>query len=109
MISNNYFLTTLTLDSKNDTIKTQYLPVTKFKKLSGKHNAFVYAKLTLGKQPYYVAVYQGKKKLGESYAQPWNMKIDFSSVNPKQQLTLIAFDKNFKRLATKNVTVSFKK
>lgn len=109
MISNNYFLTTLTLDSKNDTIKTQYLPVTKFKKLSGKHNAFVYAKLPLGKQPYYVAVYQGKKKLGESYAQPWNMKIDFSSVNPKQQLTLIAFDKNFKRLATKNVTVSFKK
>lgn len=109
MISNNYFLSTLTVDSKNDTIQTQYLPVTKIKEVAGKHNAFVYVKLPLGVQPYYVAVYQGKKKLGESYAQPWNMTIDFSTVDPKQPITLIAFDKNFKRLATKNVTGNFKK
>ena len=28
---------------------------------------FVYVKLPFGAQPYYVAVYQGNNKLGESY------------------------------------------
>lgn len=109
IISSSYFLDHLTVDSKNDTVKTQYVPVEKIKEVAGVHNVFAYVKLPLGKQPYYVAIYQGKTKLAESYAQPWDMKIDFKNVDPKQPLTVIAFDKNFKRLATKEFKGSFTK
>lgn len=107
MIGNPYFIDHLALNKKQDTGKMEYVPVEKVKEIKGIHNAFVYVKLALGKQPYYVAVYQGNKKLGESYQQPWNMKIDFRQADSKKPLTLIAFDQDFKRLATKNTQISF--
>lgn len=109
IINSPYFLDRLSLDQKNNAIQTEFVPVGKIKEVAGVHHAFIYVKLPLGKQPYYVAAYQGKTKLGESYLQPWDMKIDFNKADPKQPITLIAFDKNFKRLATKNVSASFKK
>lgn len=107
--SNPYFLDNLTVDSKNNSVKSQYVPVEQIKEVAGVHNVFAYVKLPLGKQPYYVAVYQGKTKLAESYSQPWDMKVDFKRVDPKQPLTVIAFDKSFKRLATKELKGNFKK
>lgn len=108
MIKNPYFIDKLGLEQKNDQIKTEFVKADSFKEARGIHNAFLYVKLPLGTQPYYTAVYQGKKKLAESYEQPWNMKIDFNKVDPKQPLTLIAFDKKFKRLATEEIKISFK-
>lgn len=109
LIKDSFFIDTLTVDSKNDAVHHTYAPITNMKEVTNKHKAFVYVKLPLGKQPYYVAVYQGKTKIGESYAQPWEMTLDFSKVDPKQPLTVIAFDKNFKRLATKEMKANFKK
>lgn len=102
-----YFLDRLTVNSSNNSVQSQFVPFEKLKEVTGVHHAFVYVKLPLGSQPYYVAVYQGKTKLGESYAQPWDMKIDFSKVNQKEPITAIAFDKNFKRLATKELNGNF--
>ncbi|WP_186807119.1 glycoside hydrolase family 26 protein [Tenuibacillus multivorans] len=107
MIQNGQFIDQLTVEGAKTTIETQFLPVQEVKQVNGEHDTFLYVKLPEGEQPYYVAVYQGDKKLGESYAQPWNMRIDFSKVDPNRPLTLIAFDREFKRLATEKVEVSF--
>lgn len=107
-IKDSYIMDHLSLDEGNNkSIQTQFVPYKNIKQATNNQNVFVYAKLPLGQQPYYVAVYQGNVKLAESYSQPWNMKVDFSRVNSKQPLTLIAFDKNFKRVATKNVSSNF--
>lgn len=108
MIRHQDFIDQLSLENPNPGTGLEYVPIKDLKEASGKHRAFVYVKLPQGVQPYYVAVYQGQTKLGESYAQPWEMTLDFSKIDPKRELTLIAFDKNFKRLATKHVKPSFK-
>lgn len=108
IINSPYFIDHLVWNEPINTVESKYVPVKDLKEVAGVHNAFAYVKLPLGKQPYYVAVYQGKTKLGESYAQPWDMKIDFSKVNPKLPLKVIAFDKNFKYLAQKEIKGNFK-
>lgn len=109
LIQNDYFIDRLVLDEPKDTVKTQFVKYNNLVEAAGKTDVFTYVKLPLGQQPYYVAIYQGKTKLAESYKQPWDMKIDFSKVDSKKPLTIIAFDKNFKRLATKEVSSKFKK
>lgn len=109
IIANPYFIDTLTVDGPNDSVHSKFVPLEKVKQTAGVHNVFAYVKLPLGKQPYYVAIYQGDKKLAESYEQPWDMKIDFSKVDASKPLKVIAFDQNFKRLATKDIKGNFKK
>lgn len=103
LIKNPYFIDRLSLKKPIKTVKAKYMPMKRLKEITGMRNVFTYVKLPLGKQPYYVAIYQGKTKLAESYAQPWDMKLDFSKVDQKQPLKVIAFDKNFKRLAEKDI------
>ena len=74
LIQNPYLIDHLTLNGSNDSVKTEYAQYGTFEHLSGIRNAFVYVKLPFGWQPHYVAVFQGDKKVGESYAQPWDMK-----------------------------------
>lgn len=108
LIKNNYYYDTLTLDSPRDAIKTQYVPFNKVKEVSGTTNVFPYIKLPLGENPYYVAIYQNNVKLAESYAKPWDMKIDFNKVDPSKPLKIVAYDKNFKVLLSKEVKSTFK-
>ncbi|MFZ3578283.1 S-layer homology domain-containing protein [Virgibacillus sp. DJP39] len=108
IITSPYFYDNLNLNPLESPVETNYVPVKELTEAEDTHNAFVYAKLPLGKQPYYVAVYQGDKKLGQSYTQPWDMKIDFKNIDPAKPLTIIAYDKNFERLATRKADVSFK-
>lgn len=104
LIEDSYFIDHLSLEkSNNKSVQTQYVPLENLKEVEGSHHTFVYMKLPLGQQPYYVAVYQGNLKLGEAYSQPWKMKIDFTKVILNEPLTIIAFDKDFKRLATNNI------
>lgn len=104
IIKSPHFIDRLVLNERNNNTNSIFVPLEKIEKLTGVHKAFVYVKLPLGQQPYYVALYQGENKLGESYAQPWEMKIDFRELNLNEPLVAIAFDKNFKRLATHQTT-----
>ena len=105
LIQSPYLLDTLVLGEKNDRVQTEYAQLETFKKLTDVRNTFVYTKLPLGQQPYYVAVYQGGTKLGESYTLPWDMQIDFSLVDKTKPLSLRAFDKDFNYLATREVKI----
>lgn len=109
LIQNDYFIDSYQLGDDRKQLTTQYKPFKQISELDGVTDVFPYIKLPLGVQPYYVAIYQDNVKLAESYQQPWDMKIDFAKVNPQKPLKIIAFDKNFKRLATKEVTSSYKK
>lgn len=108
IIKSSYFIDRLTVNEPNTKVQNEFVKYSNLKEASGTHNVFTYVKLPLGVQPYYVAIYQGKTKLAESYAQPWEMKLDFSKVKGNEPLQIVAFDKNFKRLATKEVKSSFK-
>jgi len=105
VIQSNYFLSNVETGATNNGGE-QFVPINKAaSSLKGKMDAMVYVKLPLGNHPYYVAIYQGKTKLGEAYAAPWSMEIDFDKVKLKEPITVIAFDKNFKRLSTTNMTI----
>lgn len=108
IIKHPYFIDRLTVDEPNSKVQNEFVKYSSLKEASGTHNVFAYVKLPLGVQPYYVAIYQGNKKLAESYAQPWEMKVDFSKVKANEPIKIIAYDKSFKRLATKEVKSSYK-
>ncbi|MFC7685756.1 glycosyl hydrolase [Ureibacillus sp. GCM10028918] len=105
IIQSTYFLDHLAMDKENDSVQSKYIPITDVENLSGVRNAFMYVKLPLGVQPYYVAAYQGKRKLGESYIQPWDLKLNLKQIKQNEPITLVAFDENFKRLATETVVL----
>lgn len=108
-ISNEMFIDTLTLDEKANATNTEYVKASNATQGKGSHKAFVYVKLPLGKQPYYVAVYQNGKKLAESYTAPWEMKLNLSSIDPTKKIEMVAYDKSWKRVAQKTVTLKYKK
>jgi len=101
----SYFLSTVETGATGNGGK-DFVPIMKAtNSLKGKLDTMVYVKLPLGKHPYYVAIWQDKTKLGEAYAAPWNMTIDFDKVDMKKPITVIAFDKTFKRLSTTFITI----
>ncbi|WP_102349071.1 glycoside hydrolase family 26 protein [Bacillus sp. Marseille-P3661] len=102
MIADEWFLS----DIQKEIVEqnpSEYISLEEIKKPTTVRNCMVYVKLPLGQQPYYVAAYQGKRKLAESYSQPWEFNIDFSDVTLKQPITIIAFDKQFRRLAERDI------
>ena len=102
IIASDWFLS----DVKSSGVEqkaTRYVRIENISKPTTKRNCFVYVKLPLGEQPYVVAAYQGKNKLAESYAQPWEFQIDFSKVSAREPITVVAYDRNMKSLAKKDI------
>ncbi|HHW36438.1 MAG TPA: copper amine oxidase [Bacillales bacterium] len=100
IIASNWFLSDVRASSAGHKA-SKFERIENISKPTNKRNCFVYVKLPLGEQPYLVAAYQGNNKLAESYAQPWEMKIDFSKVREREPITVIAYDCNLKSLVKK--------
>ena len=101
IIASSWFLSDVTASGAGQKA-SKFERIEKISKPTSKRNCFVYVKLPLGKQPYVVAAYQGKNKLAQSYAQPWELQIDFSKVQESEPITVIAYDRNLKSLAKKD-------
>lgn len=101
IIASNWFLSDVTASGTGQKA-SKFERFENISKPTNKRNCIVYVKLPLGKQPYVVAAYQGKNKLAQSYAQPWELQIDFSKVRKSEPITVIAYDRNLKSLAMKD-------
>lgn len=107
IIQHDHFIDQLTLDEPANATSMEYVKASNVSQGKGIHDAFVYVKLPLGSTPYYVAVYQDGKKLTDSYLAPWEMKINLSAIDTSKKLEVIAYDKNWKRVAQKQVAVKY--
>lgn len=109
IIKQDHYIDTLTLETSNNTILKDYTSITKLKEGSGKHEAFVYAKLPLGKVPTYIVAYQNNVKVAQSNEAPWKMVLDLNALDPSKPLKITAFDASWKVLGSKEIKLNYKK
>lgn len=109
IISGNFYYDSLTLDGPSNQIKTEYTTVSKLREGSGSHNAFVYVKLPFGEAPYYVAVYQNNKKVAETYAAPWELKLNLTNLDTSKPVVVKAFNSKWVVVGEKEFKLSYKK
>jgi len=93
----------------NNSVKTEYRPISEIREGSGTHNAFVYAKLPEGQIAHYVAVFQNDKKIADSYSVPFEMKLNLSALDPNKPVRVVAYDSNWKEISAKILNVNYKK
>jgi hypothetical protein len=60
--------------------------------LEGKHTVFSYVKMPLDIQPRSVAYFQGDRRLAVAYEPPWEVELDFSALDPAQELTIVVYN-----------------
>ena len=109
MISGNFYYDKLTLDGPTNQIRTEYTTVSKLREGSGSHNAFAYVKLPFGEAPYYVAVYQNNKKIAESYAAPWEFKLNLTNLDTSKPVVVKAFNSKWAVIGQKEFKLNYKK
>ena len=109
LIQDDFFIDTLTKDSKPNENMKEYEKLVTLREAAGVHDTITYVKLPLGAVPHYVAAYQNNKMIAESYAMPFEMKIDFSKLDTSQPLTVMAYDANWQIVAHENFPLNYKK
>ncbi|WP_176706728.1 glycoside hydrolase family 26 protein [Paenibacillus hemerocallicola] len=98
LIQSDYFLTKVEQGtSAKENIR--YVPLATASGLQGKHKLFVYPDMPFDSQPHSVAVFQGEKRLAVSYEVPWEVEIDFSSLQADVPLTIVAYNGRQETLA----------
>lgn len=91
LIRSDYFLPKVEQGSSTSD-HVRYVPLETATGLQGKHKLFVYPDMPYDNQPHSVAVMQGGKRLAVAYEVPWEVEIDFSSLQAGVPLTIAAYN-----------------
>jgi hypothetical protein len=98
LVKSDYFLTDIAAGATTRE-NIQYVPIGDAGTLKGKHYVFTYVRMPMDVQPYAVAVLQGERRVAVAYESPWEVELDFSALDPKTPLTVIAYNGQFEPVA----------
>ncbi|MFC3768037.1 glycoside hydrolase family 26 protein [Paenibacillus sp. GCM10012303] len=99
-VQSDYYLTQVEQGAATeDNVKYVPLRSAQAESLTGKRKLFVYVKMPMEVQPFAVAVLQGDRRLAISYEVPWEVELDFSTLQAAEPLTVAVYNSKHEEVA----------